>query len=317
VSFKVDTGEHAALVGANGAGKSTILRILAGELTPGAGSGRCDGGVSYLPQTIGVTSTTTIRGLLLSFLPPDTRVAGEHLADAERRLAAGDLDAGVDVGIAIGEWSEVGGYQIEASWDASIRRALDLSLDAIQDRLVGELSGGELKRLAIDAVFASPAETVLLDEPDNYLDLQGVLWLQDLVNASKKTVLMISHDREFLEATSTRVVTLEGAATWVHGAGYSSYAAARDARQATLGNDLQRWNDEERRLFQNMKLMKQRAAVNPKNAPRANAAETRWRRFTEAGPPTPPHRRRRSRSDSPERSRRGASSRWMTLGWLG
>jgi ATPase subunit of ABC transporter with duplicated ATPase domains len=87
---------------------------------------------------------------------------------------------------------------------------------------------------------------------------------------------------------ATKIVVIEGSGAWVHGGSYLTFPEARAKRQELLGDDLKRWNDEERRLFHHMKIMKQRAAQNFKNATKANGAETRWEKFVAAGPPPPP-----------------------------
>ena len=128
----------------------------------------------------------------------------------------------------------------------------------------------------------------MLDEPDNFLDIPAKQWLEDLIVESKKTVMMVSHDRALLSVAVSKIITLESTGVWVHGGSYATYEAAREKRQRDLGDDLRRWKDEERRLFQYFKIMKQRAALNSRNAPKADAAETRWRRHVDAGPPPPP-----------------------------
>ena len=288
VSFKVPPGEHWGLVGENGSGKTTLLKVLAGRLEAGTGDASIGGEVLYLPQDIGFATDQTIREMLLTFAPPRLQAAGERLADAERRLADGDESAGMALGEAIGEWSELQGYAMEGRWDASTRRILGLGIEEVTDRPVGTLSGGERKRLALDVLFASEASVLLVDEPDNYLDVPAKSWLEDLVKKSTKTVLAISHDREFLSNALDKIVTLESAGTWVHGGSYANYPEAREHRQQLLGDAVERWHAEERRLYRHMKIMKQRASLNDGNAKAANAAESRWERFRDAGPPPPP-----------------------------
>jgi ATPase subunit of ABC transporter with duplicated ATPase domains len=99
---------------------------------------------------------------------------------------------------------------------------------------------------------------------------------------------MVSHDRALRERVATKIVVIEGSGCWVHGGSFATFPEARAKRQELLGDAVKRWNDEERRLFQHMKVMKQRAAQNFKNATKANAAETRWEKFVAAGPPPPP-----------------------------
>ena len=100
--------------------------------------------------------------------------------------------------------------------------------------------------------------------------------------------MLISHDRELLGAAATAILTLEANETWTHGGSYRTYPDAREQRQELLGDRLEQWKREERRLFQFYKTMKQRAAISDVLSKRANAAETRWRRFVDAGPPPAP-----------------------------
>jgi len=288
VSFKVGPGEHWGLVGENGSGKSTLMRVLAGELPAATGDVRVGGELLYLPQDVGFATDRTVRQLLLGFAPPRLRAPGEALAAAEARLAAGDDSAGMAVAEAIAGWSEQGGYELEGRWDASTRRILGAGLDEVLARPVTTLSGGELKQLALDVLFTAEAPVLLVDEPDNYLDVPAKTWLEELIVTSPKTVLVISHDRELLSRALDHIVTLEGSGAWVHGGSFATYPEAREARQARLGDALERWKAEERRLYQHMKLMKQRASLNPKMASKADAADTRWQRMVDLGPPPPP-----------------------------
>jgi ATPase subunit of ABC transporter with duplicated ATPase domains len=110
VSFMVGAGEHAGLVGANGVGKTTLLKLLARELSPEDGEITTGGRLAYMAQDVGAAGETrTVRELLVTLAPAAIRTAGERIAAAEKRLAAGDDAAGVELGTAIGEWSELGG----------------------------------------------------------------------------------------------------------------------------------------------------------------------------------------------------------------
>jgi ATPase subunit of ABC transporter with duplicated ATPase domains len=140
----------------------------------------------------------------------------------------------------------------------------------------------------LDVLFASDAEVLLLDEPDNFLDVPAKLNLEQRVRSSKKTILMISHDRAVLASAPGAIVTLEGNGAWVHGASYATYAQAREDRQRRLGDAVKRWHEEERRLYRLMKLFKERARYYASWAKRADAMESRWNRFRAAGPPPAP-----------------------------
>ena len=297
VSFHVADREHAALIGVNGVGKSTFLRVLAREIRPSQGTFQIDGGLQYMPQQIGrMYGRTTVRELLATVSPQPFRQHGLELIAAERELAENPSDeAGVRLGDAIARWGESGGYQQEAVWDRCTSRVLRQSLDQAADRLVNELSGGEQKRLALEMLLTSDSANLLLDEPDNFLDIVGKRWLERMLNDSPRTILLVSHDRELLARSTRKIVTLEGYGAWVHGQSFATYHEARAARQDRLEDALQRWNEEERRLYRHMRTMKQRAAISDSNASQAQAAETRWRKFIDAGPPQAPTRDQRIR----------------------
>jgi ATPase subunit of ABC transporter with duplicated ATPase domains len=289
VSFRISTGAHVGLVGANGVGKSTLFRVLAGVLSPGEGDVSVGGVVGYMPQDVGAGGDSrSVRELLLSLAPRAVRLAGERVLGYEAALAAGDVDAGMKLGTAIADWSSLGGYELEGQWDASCRRIVRASFDELADRPAVTLSGGERKRLVLDALLASDADVLLLDEPDNFLDVPAKLSLEQQVRASKKTVLMISHDREVLSGAVGSILTLEGNGAWLHGGPYPAYPSAREQRQRRLGDAVKRWRDEERRLHELMKTFKERARYSSDWAKKADAAETRWRRFRAGGPPPSP-----------------------------
>jgi ATPase subunit of ABC transporter with duplicated ATPase domains len=158
-----------------------------------------------------------------------------------------------------------------------------------QWRDVRTLSGGEQKRLVLEALLRGPDQVLLLDEPDNYLDVLTKRWLEAELRESPKTVLFVSHDRELLARTATRVVTVElgaaGNTVWTHGGGFGSYHQARRDRFSRLEELLRRWDEEHQKLRELMLMYKQEAAYNSKMAGRYQAAVTRLRMFEEAGPP--------------------------------
>ena len=288
VSFKVTPGEHAAIVGANGVGKSTILRILSAQIEADGGEFSLGGTMLNMTQDVGMSRPDdTLREMLIEVAPSALRIAGRALVAAEKALADG-TDDGMGYATALSDWGDLGGYELETKWQASAQRSVKSQIDDLSTRLVSELSGGERKRLVLDLLLTSGADVLLLDEPDNYLDIPTRAWLEEQIKVCRSTILMVSHDRTLLERCATKIVVIEGSGCWVHGGSYVTFPEAREKRQALLGDDLKRWNDEERRLFQHMKIMKQRAAQNFKNATKANGAETRWEKFVAAGPPPPP-----------------------------
>ncbi|HLY50897.1 MAG TPA: ATP-binding cassette domain-containing protein [Solirubrobacteraceae bacterium] len=289
VSFQVSPGQHVGLVGFNGVGKTTLLRILAGELSPDEGEVSVGGIKAYMPQDVGVGGDPrSVRELLLSLAPAALRRAGERMLTFEEQLTSGDAAAGIKLGAAIGDWSALGGYELEGQWDAACRRIIRQSFAEVAERRAATLSGGERKQLVLEVLLASDADVLLIDEPDNFLDVPAKLALEQRIRGAKKTVLMISHDRELLSGAVGSIVTLEGNGAWVHGGSYATYPQARAERQERLGDAVKRWHEEERRLFRMMKTFKERARYYDSWAKKANAAETRWQRFRDAGPPPAP-----------------------------
>ena len=288
VSFGVSPGEHAALVGPNGVGKSTILRILSGDLQADDGDAAIKGTVLTMTQDVGMSRPTdSLRDMLIEVAPKELRLAGRRLAIAERAMLDGTED-GMAFAEALTEWGDLGGYELESKWFAAAERSVKTPVLDFSTRLVGELSGGERKRLVLDLLLTSGADVLLLDEPDNYLDIPTRVWLEEQIRECRSTILMVSHDRALLEQVTNKIIAIEGSGAWVHGGSFATFGGAREKRQEQLGDELKRWNDEERRLFHHMKIMKTRAAQNFKNATKANAAETRWEKFVAAGPPPPP-----------------------------
>jgi ATPase subunit of ABC transporter with duplicated ATPase domains len=256
---------------------------------PEEGEVSVGGRFAYMTQDVGVAGDVrTVGELLLSLAPRALRSAGERMTVAERRLGEGDEDAGMDFATAIGDWSELGGYELQGQWDAACRRIVRSGFAEVSDRLAVTLSGGERKRLVLDLLFASDADVLLLDEPDNFLDVPAKRALEQQIAGSKKTVVVISHDRELLAAAVSWILTVEGDGAWMHAGSYATYPQARAARQRKLGDAVKRWKQEERRLFALMKTFKERARYSSDWAKKADAAETRWRRFADEGPPPAP-----------------------------
>ena len=142
------------------------------------------------------------------------------------------------------EWGDAGGWDAEVLWDTCTTLAMRQSFEAAGSRRLSTLSGGEQKRLALEVVLRSAADVLLLDEPDNYLDVAGKEWLEDSLRACPKTILLISHDRALLARVADKVVTLEGQTAWVHGASFATWHEARDDRLARIDEEHRRWQEE-------------------------------------------------------------------------
>ncbi|MFC0007108.1 ABC-F family ATP-binding cassette domain-containing protein [Micromonospora siamensis] len=298
VSFRVGEGAKVALVGPNGAGKTTLLRMVAGDLPVTTGAIARSGGLGVMRQFIGmIGDESTLADLALSLAPPVLRDAGRRLADTETAMRAAETrgkystaagKAQLAYADALAAWGEAGGYDAEVLFDTVTTIVLDLPWDAVRDRPVRTLSGGQQKRFALELLLRGPDEVLLLDEPDNFLDVPGKRWLEARLRESAKSVLYVSHDRELLARTADRVVAVEGGSAWVHPAGFASWHSARVARHARLDELRKRWDEEHQKLRELMLMYKQKAAYNDGMASRYQAAQTRLRKFEEAGPPPVP-----------------------------
>lgn len=292
VSFKTPTGVTAALIGVNGVGKTTLMRLLAGDLSPDDGMVDVPGMFVWMPQEVGFgphEAQRDIRRMLGRFAPAPLDTINAAIQDAEVALAGGDDMAGVRLGEELARWGDLGGYELEGRWDAACRSVLGVGFDDVASRDATTLSGGERKGLVLAVILDAPGiDTLLLDEPDNYLDVPGKRRLESALRASRQTILVISHDRALLSAGTDRIVTLEAGGAWVHPGSYADYEQAREDRQRRLGDVRKRWDDEERRLHRYYKLLKERARYYDNFAPKADAAETRWKHWVAAGPPPAP-----------------------------
>jgi ATPase subunit of ABC transporter with duplicated ATPase domains len=296
-SFRVGEGAKTALVGANGAGKTTLLRLLSGELKPHGGTVVVSGGLGVMPQFVGsVRDERSVRDLLVSVAEPRIReVAGEVDAAELAMMERDDEPAQLQYAQALSDWAEVGGYDAETVWDTCTMAALGTPYERAQWREVRTLSGGEQKRLVLEALLRGPDGVLLLDEPDNYLDVPGKRWLEEQLKTTRKTVLFVSHDRELLSRAAEKIVSVEpspaGSDVWVHGGSFETYHEARQQRFERFEELGRRWDEKHAQLKRLVADLQQYAARSPDMASRYQAAKTRLRKFEEIGPPPEPPRR--------------------------
>ncbi|MGA4953145.1 ABC-F family ATP-binding cassette domain-containing protein [Streptomyces lydicamycinicus] len=298
VSFRVGEGASVALVGANGAGKTTLLRLIAGEIQPHGGAVTVSGGLGVMPQFVGsVRDERTVRDLLVSVAQPRIREAAAAVDAAELAIMTAEDDdeaAQMAYAQALSDWAEARGYEAETVWDICTTAALGMPYEKAQWRKVRTLSGGEQKRLVLESLLRGTDEVLLLDEPDNYLDVPGKRWLEEQLRETRKTVLFVSHDRELLARAAEKIVSVEpgpaGSDVWVHGDGFATYHEARKERFARFEELRRRWDEKHVQLKQLVNMLKNKAAFNDGLASRYQAAQTRLRKFEEAGPPPEPPR---------------------------
>ena len=243
VSFRVGEGAKVALVGANGAGKTTLLRIITGDLVPHAGAVTRSGGLGVMRQMVGATATTADRArpAALGVAAAGARGRGARSTRCELALMDAD-DEKTQMRYAAGA-GRVGRRR-------RLRHRGRLGRLHARPALGRALRPGEVPRADARCPAASrsgwcwsscsrgPDEVLLLDEPDNFLDVPGKPWLEERIRESPKTILFVSHDRELLANTATRVVTVElgaaGNTVWTHPGGFATYHEARRDRFARL-----------------------------------------------------------------------------------
>src|SRR5262245_51420186 len=231
VTFLVNDGERVALIGPNGAGKTTILRCLAGQEQPDSGiivMSPPEMAVGYLPQAFADLGEGTVAAVLAA-AQADLRAAEQALALAGETLAhAQNMDAALaNYDAALARFEALGGYEREHR-AAAVMEGLGLgALDPAV--LAAKLSGGQKTRLGLAVLLLREPDLLLLDEPTNHLDVAALEWLERFVQGYPRAVLIVSHDREFLDRTATRILYLDPETRTIksYPGNYSDFAAAR------------------------------------------------------------------------------------------
>jgi ATPase subunit of ABC transporter with duplicated ATPase domains len=291
VGFQVNDGDHTSLIGANGAGKTSLLRLITGDATGYEGTISITGRLGVMRQLVGsIRDETTVRDFFLSLSEPRVIAAADALAKGEVNM----MEDPMAYAEALGTWGEAGGYEAEVYWDATAQRSLGQGMDQIGSRRLATFSGGEQKRLALEFLLRGDHDVLILDEPDNFLDIPGKRWLEAEIQASTKTILFVSHDRELLAAAATKMVTVETFGAWTHHAGFVTYHEARKALLDKMEKDRAQYEDERLKLVEYVKLMRIRSKQSMSFAPKLAAAESKLRQF-DLKTPEPPEEVREQR----------------------
>jgi ATPase subunit of ABC transporter with duplicated ATPase domains len=256
VTFSLKAGEKVGLVGANGTGKSTLLRILAGQQRPDSGSVRWEPGAvpGYMPQQVEPDGDLTVADLIASG-QQDWLEAKRDYERAVSQLSGseGAFDRELeDYATAMERFEALGGYAVEQRVD-EIKSGLGIGAIAA-DQPVAQLSGGEKTRVSLGALLLSGATVLLLDEPTNYLDLPALLWLERFILETPHAAIIVSHDREFLDTTVTSIMEIDefSRKVVVYPGNYSDYLAekarARAAQEAQYRDQVERIEKAEREI---------------------------------------------------------------------
>jgi ATP-binding cassette subfamily F protein 3 len=238
VAFTVSAGERWGIVGRNGSGKTTLFQLIAGILEPSRGiiARQPNLRIAMLDQyrDFGAASTVweaAAQGYLgLLALELELARQGERLAELGERVSPEDIER---YGRDQERFAHAGGYEFHARVDA-VLQGLGFDAEAARTRDLAGLSGGERGRVGLAAQLAAPADLVLLDEPTNHLDLDTIAWLKRYLGEFGETVLIISHDRAFLDDSVDHVLHLSGRTAVSYRGGYSAFVTQRAERQLAL-----------------------------------------------------------------------------------
>lgn len=244
VALSVEPGDRIALVGPNGAGKTTLLRILAGQLMPSRGE-------IHKPDHIRLAlhdqrpERSTLP--LLEFSAPAHLVELEsRLRELEVEMASGDAAVMVEYDKVRTRYDMAGGDGWPSRVEA-VLRGLGF-VDRQFTQTLDSLSGGELTRASLARALAADPDILLLDEPTNHLDMQAIDWLDQHLEERKGAVLLVSHDRWFVESTCTSVLEVVGGKARRFNGSFVEYRAQQALEAATHGRQLERWQGEMARL---------------------------------------------------------------------
>ena len=226
VSFNIEEKDKVAIVGVNGAGKSTLFKIITGELSHDDSEVICPKTttIGYFSQTLEVDSSKTIYGELLTVFEPIMALEQE-MRDIEVKMASSTGTALDDLMKKYSDLShqleEKNGYEYESRIRGVIK-GLGFSTDESSQN-IGELSGGQKTRVALGKLLLSAPDLLLLDEPTNHLDINSISWLEDYLKSYNGAVMIISHDRYFLDKVASKVIEVENHKAKVYYGNYTYY----------------------------------------------------------------------------------------------
>lgn len=233
VSFGLNEGEKAALIGKNGTGKSTLLNTIAGVLLPDEGTVVLNksGGTSFLPQNPIYSKDDTIKDHIFKSKSPKLEIIKEY---QELCLNLGNLSISkqnrYDELIDIMEKKDLWNYESQISSILSTLGITDMT------RLMGSLSGGMIKKVALAQVLVEDTKLLLLDEPTNHLDIQTINWLQEYLRTTDRAILMVTHDRYFLDNVCTNIYELDHNKLKLYQGNYSTYLEKKETENQIAQN---------------------------------------------------------------------------------
>lgn len=232
VTFGLQEGEKAALIGRNGTGKSTLLSIIAGKLDPDTGTvvHAREGGVSYLPQNPEFKAEDTIRDHIFKSHSPKLEIIRQYLETCEA------LEENPNLQNKLFELNQKMDEKDLWNYEAQVQSVLSTLGISTMDKKMGELSGGMVKKVALAQVLVEDTKLLLLDEPTNHLDIRTITYLQDYLANTKRSLLMVTHDRYFLDAVCTNIYELARGKIKLYQGNYSQYLEKKEVEAEIEAN---------------------------------------------------------------------------------
>ncbi len=261
VTFSINPGDRAGLVGPNGSGKSTLLRILTGEEPSDQGTVFLapEASLGYLPQGIDLALAMPVGDFVRSGIPGFEAVHRRVEALAEQMAHDSSPAVLAEYGEALTQFELLGGYSVENRVD-SVLHGLGLQDVAQSDRM-NHLSGGQRTRVGLARLLVAEPGLLLLDEPTNHLDIEALEWLEGFLSGYPGAVLVVSHDRRFLDHTVRRILELDPDRHSLreYAGNYSDY---EDARAREMEKQWGQWKDQQveiRRMEEDIRRTKEHA----------------------------------------------------------
>jgi len=244
ITFTVGDGDRWGIIGRNGAGKTSLFRIITEEMKPTVGNVARKPGLrpALLDQHRAFEGATTVWEAAAAAW---REVIALEKSIANQAMQLGELGEKVTddflerFGRDQERFADLGGYIYHARVDA-VLQGLGFDAEESKARLVNSLSGGERGRVGLAAQLIAPADLLLLDEPTNHLDLDTTTWLQDWLNECDETVMVVSHDRAFLDAICTHILHIEARTSEWYRGNYSQFVPQRAERRLTREREMQK-----------------------------------------------------------------------------
>ncbi len=260
INLEVKEGEKVGLIGRNGTGKSTILRLIAGDLSPDGGhiSIRKGAKIGYLAQTADGDGRSTVYDVL-SYAYREVKECQAKMAELESLMAQPQVTADTERMEAVlrqyaelqERFEQAGGYEMEARID---QVASGLGIPASHyTRLYASLSGGEQTKAGLASLLIARPTLLLLDEPTNHLDMSAVEWLESYLSAYEGTCIIVSHDRYFLDRVVAKIVEIEDGEATTY---YTNYTGYQEEKQQRLLQQFAEYKDQQKKIKQMKEAIK-------------------------------------------------------------